>query len=500
LHHYLAKVLTYTRNTTKKYIQETDSKMLNEDLCFLSATEQSKLIRSQKISVQELIRAHLDQIERYNPVLNAIVTLTADSAMAEAYVADQQLEKNAEVGILHGLPVAHKDLFLTKGVRTTFGSLAFEDFVPDVDSLPVERLKKAGGISLGKTNTPEFGAGSQTFNAVFGSTPNPYDLTKTCGGSSGGGAVALASGMISIADGTDLGGSLRNPASFCNLVGIRPSVGRVPSWPESLGWYTMSVPGPMARTVQDVALAMAAMSGPDDRSPISLEAPGEIFLNPLTRSFKGCKIAFSANLGGLPVEPEVAAVVESTRAVFQDLGCEVINDEPNISEADEIFMLWRAWRTELRITPLLKEHRTQFKDTVIWNAEQGLPITGPQLARAEAKRTELYHRMREFFKKYEFLVLPVSQVAPFSIDLEFPQEINGVKMDTYIDWQKSAYHISALGNPAISVPAGFTSNNLPVGIQIVGRHRDDFGILQLAHAFEQKTLFAQRKPPICKPL
>lgn len=471
--------------------------MQNEDLCFLSATEQSGLIRTKKISAEQLIRAHLDQIERLNPTLNAIVTLTAESAMAEAASADKKIAANESVGVLHGLPVAHKDLFLTKGVRTTFGSLAFKDFVPDVDSLPVERLKKAGAISLGKTNTPEFGAGSQTFNAVFGSTPNPYDLTKTCGGSSGGGAVALASGMISIADGTDLGGSLRNPASFCNLVGIRPSVGRVPSWPESLGWYTMSVPGPMARTVQDVALAMAAMSGPDDRSPISLEAPGEMFLNPLARSFKGCKIAFSANLGGLPVEPEVAKVIESTRAVFQDLGCEVINDEPNISEADEIFMLWRAWRTELRITPLLKEHRAQIKDTVIWNAEQGLPITGPQLVRAEAKRTELYHRMREFFKKYDFLVLPVSQVAPFSIDQEYPAEINGVKMNTYIDWQKSAYHISALGNPAISVPAGFTSDHLPVGIQIVGRHRDDFGILQLAYAFEQKTQFAQRRPPIC---
>ncbi|MBU3624309.1 amidase [Polynucleobacter sp. AP-Latsch-80-C2] len=471
--------------------------MQNDDLCFLSATEQSELIRSKKISATQLIQAHLDQIERLNPTLNAIVTLTAESAMAEAASADKKMAANEVVGVLHGLPVAHKDLFLTKGVRTTFGSLAFKDFVPDVDSLPVERLKKAGGISLGKTNTPEFGAGSQTFNAIFGSTPNPYDLTKTCGGSSGGGAVALASGMISIADGTDLGGSLRNPASFCNLVGIRPSVGRVPSWPESLGWYTMSVPGPMARTVQDVALAMAAMSGPDDRSPISLEAPGEMFLNPLARSFKGCKIAFSANLGGLPVEPEVAKVIESTRAVFQDLGCEVINDEPNISEADEIFMLWRAWRTELRITPLLKEHRAQIKDTVIWNAEQGLPITGPQLVRAEAKRTELYHRMREFFKKYDFLVLPVSQVAPFSIDQEYPAEINGVKMNTYIDWQKSAYHISALGNPAISVPAGFTSDHLPVGIQIVGRHRDDFGILQLAYAFEQKTQFAQRRPPIC---
>jgi amidase len=256
----------------------------------------------------------------------------------------------------------------------------------------------------------------------------------------------------------------------------------------------------MARSVQDLALAMAAMSGPDDRSPISLEAPGEIFLNPLARSFKGCKVAFSANLGGLPVETEVARVVESSRAVFQEIGCELTNDEPNIAEADEIFMLWRAWRTELRITPLLKEHRDQIKDTVIWNAEQGLPITGPQLARAEAKRTELYHRMREFFQKYDFLVLPVSQVAPFSIEEEYPSQINGIKMNTYIDWQKTCYLISALGNPAISVPAGFTENGLPVGIQIVGRHRDDFGILQLAHAFEQKTLFAQRKPPICKPL
>ena len=471
--------------------------MQNDDLCFLSATKQSELIRTQKISAVQLIRAHLDQIERFNPVLNAIVTLTAESAMAEAVVADKKTTSNEPLGVLHGLPVAHKDLFLTKGVRTTFGSLAFKDFVPEVDSLPVERLKQAGAISLGKTNTPEFGAGSQTFNAVFGSTPNPYDLSKTCGGSSGGGAVALASGMIAIADGTDLGGSLRNPASFCNLVGIRPSVGRVPSWPDSLAWYPFSVPGPMARTVQDLALAMAAMSGPDDRSPISLEAPGEMFLSPLARSFTGCRIAFSANLGGLPVEPEVAKVVDSTRAVFQDLGCEVVNDEPNISEADEIFMLWRAWRTELRITPLLKDHRANIKETVIWNAEQGLSITGPQLVRAEAKRTELYHRMREFFKKYDFLVLPVSQVAPFSIDQEYPTQINGVKMDTYIDWQKSAYHISAMGNPAISVPAGFTSDNLPVGIQIVGRHRDDFGILQLAYAFEQKTHFAQRRPPMC---
>jgi amidase len=471
--------------------------MLNDDLCFVSATELSKLIRSKKISVQQVIRAHLDQIEHLNPTLNAIVTLTAESAMAEALIADQELRENSNVGLLHGLPVAHKDLFLTKGVRTTFGSLAFKDFVPDVDSLPVERLKKAGAITIGKTNTPEFGAGSQTFNAVFGPTLNPYDLSKTCGGSSGGGAVALATGMVALADGTDFGGSLRNPASFCNVVGMRPSPGRVPSWPESLGWYSLTVAGPMARSVQDLALAMAAMSGPDDRSPISIEALGEIFLQPLERSFKNCKIAFSANLGGLPVEPEVTSIVESSRAIFQEIGCQVENDEPDIEGADEIFMLWRAWRAELRVTPLLEKYRNQLKDTVIWNAEQGLQITGPQLVRAEAKRTELYHRLREFFKKYDFLVLPTSQVAPFSIDQEFPPEINGIKMNTYIEWQKSAYLISTLGNPAISVPAGFTNSGLPIGIQIVGRHRDDFGVLQLAHAFEKKTFFSNRKPTIC---
>ncbi len=272
--------------------------MVNLELCFKTACEQAQLIRNKKISVTQLITAHLDQIERLNPTLNAIVTLTAESALEEAQAADAALAKQAPLGALHGLPVAHKDLFLTKGVRTTFGSPIYQDFIPEHDSLPVERLKKAGAISLGKTNTPEFGAGSQTFNSLFGTTPNPYDLTKTCGGSSGGGAVALATGMVALADGTDLGGSLRNPANFCNLVGIRPSVGRVPNWPDQLGWYTMSVAGPMARTVQDLALAMSVMSGPDDRSPIALDTPGSIFNAPLGRQFKGTKVAYSEDLGG----------------------------------------------------------------------------------------------------------------------------------------------------------------------------------------------------------
>ncbi|CAN1507182.1 GatA Asp-tRNAAsn/Glu-tRNAGln amidotransferase A subunit and related amidases [Burkholderiaceae bacterium] len=471
--------------------------MSNSELCFQTACEQEKLIRSKKISVTQLITAHLDQVERFNPRLNAIITLTAESALQAAKEADAKITRQESLGPLHGLPVAHKDLFLTKGVKTTFGSPIYKDNVPDIDSLPVERLKNAGAISLGKTNTPEFGAGSQTFNALFGATLNPYDLSKTCGGSSGGGAVALATGMVALADGTDLAGSLRNPANFCNLVGMRPSVGRVPSWPEQLGWYTMSVAGPMARTVEDLALAMSVMSGPDDRSPIAIDTPGSIFTAPLQRNFKACRIAYSEDLGGLPVEPEVRKVMQASRAVFESLGCEVVNDEIDLAEAGEIFMLWRAWRTELRIAPLLKDHKDQLKDTVIWNAEQGLDLTGPQLARAEAKRTEIYHRMRAFMSRYEYLVLPVNQVLPFSVDLDYPREINGVKMNTYIDWQKTAYFISAMGNPAISVPAGFTDSGLPVGVQIVGGHRQDFAVLQLAHAFEQATQFGLKRPPMC---
>ncbi len=471
--------------------------MPSNDLCFLGACEQEQLIRSKKISVTQLITAHLDQVERFNPKLNAIVTLTAESALQAAKEADAQLARQDAIGALHGLPVAHKDLFLTKGVKTTFGSPIYKDNIPQVDSLPVERQKNAGAISLGKTNTPEFGAGSQTFNSVFGTTLNPYDLTKTCGGSSGGGAVALATGMVALADGTDLGGSLRNPANFCNLVGMRPSVGRVPTWPEQLGWYTMSVAGPMARNVKDLALMMSVLSGPDDRSPIALESSGSIFHTPLQRNFKGCKVAYSEDLGGLPLEPEVRTVMRAAREIFERLGCEVIDDEIDLNEAGEIFMMWRAWRTELRIAPLLTSHKDQLKDTVIWNAEQGVGLTGPQMARAEAKRTEIYHRMREFMNTYEFFVLPVNQVVPFSVDLDYPREINGVKMETYIDWQKTAYFISAMGNPAISVPAGFTDSGLPVGVQIVGGHRQDLAVLQMAYAFEQVTQFGLQRPAIC---
>ena len=469
---------------------------MNDDLCFKTATELASLIRSKELSARQVMEAHLQQIERVNPAVNAIVTLLPERAMQAAAAADEALARGQDVGPLHGLPVAHKDLVETKGIRTTYGSPLFTDFVPEVDALIVERLHGAGAITIGKTNTPEFGAGSQTFNEVFGATHNPYDLTKTCGGSSGGAAVALACGMIPIADGSDMGGSLRNPANFCNVVGFRVSPGRVPSWPSALGWFSIPVKGPMARTVEDVALLLSAMAGPDARSPIAIAEPGERFRQSLDRDFGGVKIAWSQDLASFPVDARVTAVIDGQRHVFADLGCIVEEAEPDFSDADEIFKVWRAWSFALSYGPLLEKHRDHFKETVIWNVEAGQRLTGPQLGQAEVKRTALYHRVREFMDTYEYLILPVSQVPPFDITQEYITEINGVQMETYIDWMKSCYFISTLGLPAISVPCGFTPEGLPVGVQIVGRHQDDFGVLQLARAFEKATQFGQQRPAV----
>jgi amidase len=470
--------------------------MSNPEICFLTATELVRRIRAKELSTREVMEAHLAQIERINPKVNAIVTLLPEKAIHQAIATDEGLAQGREVGPLHGLPVAHKDLVSTRGIRTTSGSLLFKDFIPDEDALIVERLKKAGVITIGKTNTPEFGAGSQTYNEVFGETLNPYDLSKTCGGSSGGAAVALACGMISIADGSDMGGSLRNPASFCNVVGFRPSPGRVPTWPDLVGWFPLTVEGPMARTVEDTALMLSVISGPDPRSPIAITEPGSLFARPLERDFKGVRVAWSRDLGGLPVDPRVTAVIEGQRHAFESLGCLVEDCEPDLTGADEIFKVWRAWRFELAFGELLQTHRDKLKDTVIWNIQEGMRLTGPQIGAAERRRTELYHRVRKFMETYEFLILPVSQMPPFDVNERWLTEINGVKMDTYIDWMKSCYYITVTGLPAISVPCGFTPEGLPVGVQIVGRHQDDLGVLQLAHAFEQATHFWKQRPAV----
>ena len=466
------------------------------ELCFTTARELSRKIRDREVSALEVMEAHLAQIDRVNPRVNAIVTYLPERGLEGAKAADEALARGDRVGRLHGLPIAHKDLVATRGIRTTFGSPIFEDNVPDFDALIVERLREAGAIVVGKTNTPEFGAGSQTYNEVFGETLNPYDSTKTCGGSSGGAAVALACGMLPIADGSDLGGSLRNPANFCNVVGFRTSQGRVPVWPNSMPWSSLSVQGPMARTVEDVALMLSAIAGPDPRTPTALPEPGDIFAASLGRDFAGTRISWSADFGGLPVDARVTAVMKSQRTTFEGLGCIVEEGQPDFTDADEIFKTMRAWSFAASRGPLLEKHRDKMKDTVIWNTEAGLKLTGNDLSRAEIKRTELYHRVRKHMETYEFMVFPVSQVPPFPIEQRYVTEIEGVEMETYIDWMRSCYYITVTGHPAISVPCGFTPEGLPVGIQIVGRHRDDFGVLQMAHAFEQATRIGQQRPVV----
>ncbi|MFN0317898.1 MAG: amidase [Burkholderiales bacterium] len=465
-------------------------------ICLLPAVDLAAMIRRKEVSCEEVMRIHLEQIDRMNPEVNAIVTLVPDQAMQGAREADSQIARGDAIGLLHGLPVAHKDLMVTKGIRTTFGSPIFKDFVPDEDGLIVQRLRAGGAITVGKTNTPEFGAGSQTFNAIFGATKNPYDLTKTCGGSSGGAAVALACGMVPIADGSDLGGSLRNPASFCNIAGFRPSPGRVPNWPALNAFYPLSVVGPMARTVQDLALMLSTIAGPDTRAPLSIAQPASIFAQPLARDFKGTKVAWGANLGGFEVDQRVSGVLDSHRHVLEDLGCIVEDAHPDFQDADEIFQVLRAYAFEANFGELLSSHRHQMKETVVWNIEAGRKLSGAQVGRAEAKRTALYHRVRTFMEQYEYLVLPVVQVPPFDIAQEYVMQINGQIMQTYIDWMRSCYFITVTGCPAISVPSGFTQEGLPVGLQIVGAHQQDFSVLQLAYAFQEQVPYWKRKPAL----
>lgn len=451
------------------------------------------MIRARKVSASEVMRAFIAQIERVNPGVNAIVTLLPEQALKEAKKLER---KGARLGPLAGLPIAYKDLIDTRGIRTTKGSLVYRDHVPAEDHSLVERLRAAGAITLGKTNTPEFGAGSQTFNAVFGATRNPYDLSRTCGGSSGGAAVAVACGMLPFADGSDLAASLRNPANYCNVVGFRPTPGRVPNYPAANAWDTQPVLGPVARTVADAAFLLAAMAGPDPRVPISITEPGNAFAKTLARNFRGARVAWSASLGGLPMDERVLRALAPQRKVFASLGCRMEDAEPDFDGATEAFETLRALSFSLRLAPLLRTHRGELKDTVVWNIEQGLRLDGERIARAERLRTALFQRMRRFFERYDFLVAPVNQLPPFPVELDYPREIAGVAMGNYLDWMKSCYYVTITSHPAISVPAAFTDDGLPVGVQIVGRYRDDFGVLQLAHAFEQATQVWKRRPPL----
>lgn len=392
----------------------------------LDALELAARLRRRDVSAREVVQAHLDRIEQVNPTVNALVTLDPEGALSAAALADERLVRGAALPPLHGIPIAFKDTHLTRGMRTTHGSPLFADHVPDEDDLLVDRLQRAGAIRLGKTNVPEFAAGSHTFNPVFGTTRNPYDTTRSAGGSSGGAAAALAAGLQPLADGSDMGGSLRNPASFCNVVGLRPTPGRVPRHPGGDLWDTLSVPGPMGRTVADTALLLSAMAGPDPRCPIGLETPGEAFRVPLDRELRGLRIAWTPDLGGhAPADPDVLAVLEPQLRVLEELGCRIDTACPDLTGADDTFRTLRAHSFDLALGALLDSDRQSLKPSIVQNIEQGRRLTAADLRTATATRSRLYLGILDFFSRYDLLLAPVSQVTPFDAELEYPREVAG---------------------------------------------------------------------------
>ena len=422
-----------------------------------------------------MLDAHLERIDRWNPVVNAIVTRTTEQAIARAIVLDETLARGDEPGPLHGLPIAHKDLIDTAGVRTTYGSPIFAEHVPDADESFVARLRDAGSVLVGKTNTPEFGAGSHTFNPIFGPTRNPYDPSRSAGGSSGGAAAALATGMVPIADGSDLGGSLRNPASFCNVVGFRPTI------PREQDPTDLSVEGPMARTVADVALLLSAMTG---GPPIDVTTPAPVR-----------RVAFAPSCAGaLPVESAVVTAIEGARPALEALGCELVENYLDLEGVRDAFFTLRAYRFALDYGELLEHHRDRIKATVVWNIEQGLALSDDDVARALDETRRVRERAGSFFGSIDVLVQPVSQVPPFPVEMEYPIEVRGEAMTTYLDWMASCWSVTVLGGPAISVPCAFTEEGSPVGLQIVGRPGDDVTVLRFAHAFGSMVDAGRTRP------
>ncbi len=454
-------------------------------------------IRARRLSPRDVTDAVLAQIDRVNPAVNAFCTVVADRARDEARASEAAVMRGGPLGPLHGVPVSIKDLTPTRGIWTTYGSLAFADHVPAEDALIVERLRGAGAIILGKTNTPELGAGANTKNALFGPTRNPWKLTHTCGGSSGGAAVALATGMGPLAQGSDLGGSLRIPASFCGVVGFRTSPGVVPIHPTPLAWDALSVAGPMARTVLDTALMLSVIAGPDARAPLSVPVEAGRWVEAARRpEIRGWRAAWSPDLGVQEVDAEVARVAGEAAAAFEDLGCAVEEARPDFTGAREIIHTTRAARMAAVYADLLPRWRERMFAPLVWNIEQGIHLTAEQWGRAEMARTALWHRVRAFFDRFDLLLTPTVAVRPFPVEVDYPAEINGRRVETYIDWFLLTYAITLTGLPAISVPAGWTADGLPVGLQIVGRWRSEESVLRAAAAFEAARPWADRRPPV----
>jgi amidase len=468
------------------------------DLCFTPAVELLRLYRARRVSPLEVMQAVLARIDAVNTDVNAIVTLVGDDALRHARLATAAFRRGADLPPLFGIPVAIKDVTATKGIRTTHGSKLFESHVPDEDALVVQRLRTAGAIVIGKTNTPEFAFGPNTVNAVFGATRNPWNLRLTAGGSSGGSAAALATGMCPLAEGTDLGGSLRGPASYCGVVGFRTTPGLIPRYPSVLAWDTYSVEGPMARTVADAALMLSVMAGPDDRSPISYDVDTrQLVAAAKEPSVKGWTIASAPDLGGLmTIDDEVRAVFEGAVAAFRSAGARMEAACPDVSDVPEIVRLTRGLLMVARHADKLPEHRAVLQEGLVENIEQGLALTSRDVARGELLRTRQWQRVREFLATRDLLITPTSATPPFPIGEPHPVEINGRPVGRMLQRSYLTYAFSVLGLPAISIPCGFTSAGLPVGLQIVGRRRSEAAVLRAAAAFEAARPWADRVPPI----
>lgn len=457
---------------------------MTHDIIDMSATALAHAIRTRALSSQEVVEGFLARIDAVNPAVNAVVSLVPEEAIDTAKERDRELSRGVIRGPLHGVPTAVKDLMDVEGLPTSHGSRIHAGRVATQDSVIAGRLRGAGAVFVGKTNTPEFGAGSHTFNDVFGPTRNPYDLTRSAGGSSGGAAAAVASGMLPFADGSDLGGSIRNPASFTNLVGLRPTAGRVASARPGNAWDPGSVLGALTRDVGDTALFLSVVSGPERRAPLAIDEDPSLFLSLAPRSFAGAKIAYSADLGGLPLDPEVRLATAGAARLAAELGAEVVEVDIDFSEADFVFETFRSLEffdghgEDARLHPDLVKKTV--RDDVSW----ALGIDGAQVTRAAGAKTRLFRRMQTLFEQYDMLIAPTVQVLPFPVEWEYPTEVDGVAMERYYTWQRSCSRITATAMPSLSMPMAFSESGLPIGVQFVGPYRADRMLLEYAMTWE----------------
>jgi len=475
--------------------------MTRSAIVMMDAVSLSEAIHARQISCEEVMSAHLDQIEAFNPAVNAIVALRDRPALlAESRERDAMLARGESMGRLHGFPHAVKDLSPVRGIRTTQGSPIFKDFTPAADGLAVERLRRAGVVFIGKTNTPEFGLGSHTYNPVYGATRNAFDQTRSAGGSSGGAAVALALRMLPLADGSDYGGSLRNPAGWNNVFGFRPSIGRAPSDALDAWLPSMGVTGPMARSAADLALLLSVQAGYDARAPLSMPGDGSEFLGSLETDLAGARIGWMGDFGGYaPCEAGVIEVCEQALKAFEAIGCRVeaaLPDYP-IEPVWRAFLALRAWQAGGRLLPYYQDAatRTLLKPEAIHEVEAGMKLSAHDVTAASVIRTEWSSAVGRLFERYDFLAAPTAQVFPFDVGIDWPKEIEGRAMETYHEWMKAACLVTMSGCPALAAPAGFNGRGLPMGLQIIAPNHDEFACLQLAHAYGAETGWAMRRLP-----